>query len=150
MAKIAKKIAKVKTVKSTGKAGTSTGKAGTIAKGPAKAAPKKVAARKIAPPAKPAQAPEKPAEKPKVAGPDTGSAHVQINFMTGRIEELIVHLRVHPKDFDSKRGLLMIVGKRRRLLNYLARKEPAEYEKITAKLKLAKTKAPARPAQAPA
>lgn len=123
-------------------------------KAPAKAAPKKVVARKTAAPArsapKPAPIPPKPAEKPKVAGPDTGSAHVQINFMTGRIEELIVHLRAHPKDFDSKRGLLMIVGKRRRLLNYLARKEPAEYEKIIAKLKLAKTKAPAEPAQAPA
>lgn len=136
MVKIAKKAGKVKTVKSTGKAGTS-------AKGPGKAAPKKAAARKVAVPARPAQAPAKsvPSEKPKVAGPDTGSAHVQINFMTQRVEELIKHLRAHPKDFDSKRGLLMIVGKRRRLLNYLARKEPGEYEKIITKLKLAKTKA---------
>ncbi|MBI3261460.1 30S ribosomal protein S15 [Candidatus Berkelbacteria bacterium] len=126
MAKIVKKAKSVKSVK--------------IAKKPAKAAPKKVAPKAVPKPiplAKPAQ---KPA--PKVAGPDTGSAHVQINFMTERIEELIKHLRAHPKDFDSKRGLLMIVGKRRRLLNYLARKEPGEYEKIIAKLKLAKTKAP--------
>ena len=124
MAKIVKKAKSVKTVKS--------------AKAPAKTVPKKVAP-KAAPPAKPAPV-EKPKE-PKVSGPDTGSAKVQINFMTKRIEELIKHLRAHPKDFDSKRGLLMIVGKRRRLINYLARKEPAEYEKVISKLKLAKTKA---------
>ena len=124
-------------------------KAVKTAKKPVKAAPKK-AAPKVAPPKVAVSAKPAPEAKPKVAGPDTGSAHVQINFMTERIEELIKHLRAHPKDFDSKRGLLMIVGKRRRLLNYLARKEPGEYEKIIAKLKLAKTKAPAKPAQAPA
>ncbi|MBI3495609.1 30S ribosomal protein S15 [Candidatus Berkelbacteria bacterium] len=84
---------------------------------------------------------EKPEKKPDHKAQDTGSAVVQIGFFTERIEELIAHLKKHPKDFDSKRGLLMIVGKRRRLLNYLARREPAQYEKITLKLKLAKTKA---------
>lgn len=91
--------------------------------------------RRVAPP-KPVSAkePEKRPEKPK--GADTGSAEVQVNFMTERIKELIAHLRRHPKDFDSKRGLLMIVGKRRRLLNYLARKQPKKYDKLVSSLKL--------------
>lgn len=99
-------------------------------------APTKI--RRVAP-AKPAPAkqPEKRPEKPK--GADTGSAEVQVNFMTGRIKELIAHLRRHPKDFDSKRGLLMIVGKRRRLLNYLARTQPKKYDKLVTSLKLKKS-----------
>ena len=52
---------------------------------------------------------------------DTGSAEVQIALLTARVNELTEHLRTHKKDHHSRRGLLMLVGKRRRLLNYLQR-----------------------------
>ena len=54
---------------------------------------------------------------------DTGSAEVQIAVLTDRINLLTQHLRTHSKDHHSRRGLLMMVGKRRRLLNYLQRKD---------------------------
>lgn len=50
---------------------------------------------------------------------DTGSAEVQVALLTERINELTEHLRTHPKDHHSRRGLLMLVGKRRRMLRYL-------------------------------
>jgi small subunit ribosomal protein S15 len=52
---------------------------------------------------------------------DTGSAEVQVALLTARVNELTEHLRTHKKDHHSRRGLLMLVGKRRRLLNYLQR-----------------------------
>ena len=54
---------------------------------------------------------------------DTGSAEVQVALMTERINELTEHLRTHKKDHHSRRGLLMLVGKRRRLLRYLQRSD---------------------------
>lgn len=69
---------------------------------------------------------------------DTGSAQVQIALLTKRIEELAKHLRSHQKDQDSARGLLILVGKRRRFLNYIGKEDPKKYEKVIAELKLRK------------
>jgi len=69
---------------------------------------------------------------------DTGSTEVQIALLTNRINELVEHLNNHHKDNDSRRGLLIMVGKRRRLLNYLKEKDIKKYEKIIKDLKLRK------------
>lgn len=69
---------------------------------------------------------------------DTGSTEVQIAILTKKISELTKHLREHKKDFDSRRGLLMMVGKRRRLLNYLKKTEEDKYTKLIADLGLRK------------
>ncbi len=69
---------------------------------------------------------------------DTGSAEVQIALMTERINELTEHLRLHKKDHASRRGLLMLVGKRSALLKYLAREDAPKYRRIVEALKLRK------------
>lgn len=69
---------------------------------------------------------------------DTGSSEVQIALLTERIKELTEHLKVHPKDNHSRRGLLKMVGKRRNLLKYLERKDINRYREITQKLSLRK------------
>jgi small subunit ribosomal protein S15 len=69
---------------------------------------------------------------------DTGSSEVQIALLTERIKELTEHLKVHPKDNHSRRGLLKMVGKRRNLLNYLAKKDVNRYREIAQKLSLRK------------
>ena len=69
---------------------------------------------------------------------DTGSSEVQIALLTERITELTEHLKVHPKDNHSRRGLLKMVGKRRNLLNYLAKKDIQRYRDIAQKLSLRK------------
>lgn len=69
---------------------------------------------------------------------DTGSAEVQIALLTERIAELTEHLKVHQKDNHSRRGLLKMVGKRRNLLNYLAKKDIQRYRDIAQKLSLRK------------
>ena len=69
---------------------------------------------------------------------DTGSSEVQIALLTERIKELTEHLKVHPKDNHSRRGLLKMVGKRRNLLKYLERKDVNRYREITQKLSLRK------------
>ena len=69
---------------------------------------------------------------------DTGSSEVQIALLTERIKELTEHLKVHPKDNHSRRGLLKMVGKRRNLLKYLERKDVNRYREITSKLSLRK------------
>ena len=69
---------------------------------------------------------------------DTGSPEVQIAILTARINELTEHLRVHKHDNHSRRGLLMMVGKRRNLLDYLARKDINRYRAIIAKLGIRK------------
>lgn len=61
---------------------------------------------------------------------DTGSPEVQIAIMSKRIQELTEHLKVHKKDFSSRRGLLVIIGKRRRLLNYLIKIDVERYRTI--------------------
>ncbi|MFH1855129.1 MAG: 30S ribosomal protein S15 [bacterium] len=73
----------------------------------------------------------------KVApGVDTGSVEFQISNFSDKIKSLAKHLKTHIHDFDSRRGLLIMVGKRRRLLNYIKKNDPAEYEKAVKSLKL--------------
>ena len=67
---------------------------------------------------------------------DTGSAEVQVALLTERINELTGHLRTHTKDHHSRRGLLMLVGKRRRLLRYLERSNVERYRALVADLGL--------------
>lgn len=69
---------------------------------------------------------------------DTGSSEVQIALLTERINELTEHLKVHKKDNHSRRGLLKMVGKRRNLLNYLAKKDINRYREIVNQLELRK------------
>jgi small subunit ribosomal protein S15 len=69
---------------------------------------------------------------------DTGAAEVQIALLTRRVEELTEHFKRHPKDTNSRRGLLMLVGQRRRLLAYLQRRDLAKYREILEKLGLRK------------
>ena len=75
-------------------------------------------------------------ETNRVHAKDTGSPEVQISMLTERINQLTEHLRTHKKDFHSRRGLLMMVGKRRRLLQYLNRENPARYRGLIEKLGL--------------
>jgi small subunit ribosomal protein S15 len=67
---------------------------------------------------------------------DTGSAEVQIAVLSRRIAELTEHLKVHKKDHASRRGLLMLVGRRRRLLEYLKRQDIERYRDVIARLGL--------------
>ncbi len=67
---------------------------------------------------------------------DTGSAQVQIGMLSRQVEELAAHLKKNQKDHHSRRGLLKMVSKRRKLLSYLKKNEPSHYEKITKKLGL--------------
>jgi small subunit ribosomal protein S15 len=67
---------------------------------------------------------------------DTGSAEVQVALLTERINDLTEHLRTHRKDHHSRRGLLMLVGKRRRLLRYLQRSDLDRYREVVADLGL--------------
>ncbi|MBI4175125.1 30S ribosomal protein S15 [Candidatus Berkelbacteria bacterium] len=69
---------------------------------------------------------------------DTGSTEVQITLMSERITSLIDHLKSHKKDHDSRRGLLIMVGKRRRLLAYLHLENPDRYQQLIADLGLRK------------
>ena len=67
---------------------------------------------------------------------DTGSPEVQVALLTARINDLTEHLRTHRKDHHSRRGLLMLVGQRRRLLNYLNRHDVERYRSIVQELGL--------------
>jgi small subunit ribosomal protein S15 len=67
---------------------------------------------------------------------DTGSPEVQIALLSNRIEELTEHLKNHQKDHHSRRGLLQMVGKRRRLLDYLRREDVDRYRALIARLGL--------------
>ena len=69
---------------------------------------------------------------------DTGSPEVQIALLTERINELTEHLKVHKKDNHSRRGLFKMIGKRRNLLNYLAKKDLPRYREIVKQLNLRK------------
>lgn len=69
---------------------------------------------------------------------DTGSISVQITLLTERINNLASHLKDHNKDNDSRRGMLILVGKRRKLLNYLAKTNPESYQKLISDLGLRK------------
>lgn len=67
---------------------------------------------------------------------DTGSADVQVALLSWRINELTEHLNVHKKDFSSRRGLLMLVAQRRKLLDYLASTDNERYQKVISALNL--------------
>ncbi len=67
---------------------------------------------------------------------DTGSPEVQVAILSERIANLTEHLKVHKKDFHSRRGLLMMVGQRRRLLDYLKRKDQSRYENLIGRVGL--------------
>jgi small subunit ribosomal protein S15 len=67
---------------------------------------------------------------------DTGSTRVQVALLTARINDLTEHLREHKKDHHSRRGLLMLVGQRRRLLNYLSKNDLEGYRALIAELGL--------------
>ncbi|MDR2902062.1 MAG: 30S ribosomal protein S15 [Lactobacillales bacterium] len=69
---------------------------------------------------------------------DTGSPEVQIAVLTEEINALSGHLKVHPKDFHSGRGLMGMVANRRRLLNYLKKTDPSRYEDVITRLNLRK------------
>ena len=69
---------------------------------------------------------------------DTGSADVQVALLTQRINHLTEHLQANKKDHSSRRGLLMMVGQRRRLLDYLQTVDVTRYQTVTKKLKLRK------------
>lgn len=69
---------------------------------------------------------------------DTGSPEVQIALLSAQIDKLSDHLKEHKKDVHSRRGLLSMIAKRRRLLNYLKNKDEERYKKLTKKLKLEK------------
>lgn len=69
---------------------------------------------------------------------DTGSPEVQIAITTKRIDELATHLKSHPKDRHSRRGLLGMVNRRRKLLKYFSEKSPLNYKKLIKKLGLKK------------
>ena len=67
---------------------------------------------------------------------DTGSSDVQIAILTERINEITEHMKKHKKDHHSRRGLLRLVGRRRKLLDYLNEKDPKRYQAILKKLNL--------------
>ncbi len=69
---------------------------------------------------------------------DTGSPEVQVALLTSRIKVLTEHLKVHRKDFDSRRGLLMLVGQRRRLLDYLKSEDEKRYFEVIKELGIRK------------
>lgn len=86
----------------------------------------------------------KPSKKSKIIGEykthdkDTGSSEVQIAIFTKQIEELAKHLKKHPKDNHSRRGLLKMVAKRKKLLDYLKKENEKNYNKVVKKLGLKK------------
>ncbi len=142
------------TKKTTKKSVAKKAPAKKTAKAPAKkAVAKKVAAKKTE--IKKAEVKKAVAKKPAVEKPlkqgrrklvkdsqshdkDTGSTDVQIALLTGKINDLAKHLKDHPKDHDSRQGLLKMVGRRRRLMNFLRAGDDAKYQALVKDLKLRK------------
>lgn len=77
-------------------------------------------------------------EQFKISEKDTGSVEVQIALLTARINHLTEHLKSHPKDFHSRRGLMKMVGRRRKMLRYLKKVNPESYRNLIEKLNLRK------------
>jgi len=138
-AKTAKKVSEKKTSKKVASEEKSTTVKTTVVK-PAKV----VKAKKTAKKAEVIETPVPSEEKKEVINQyqvkegDTGSPEVQVALLTKRIEKLVLHLKTNPADNHSRRGLLGIVSKRRRLLNYLAKKDTKRYKIIAQKLGLSK------------
>ncbi len=122
------------------KAKSTTEKKEKVVKAKAPKAPAKVKAPKKEDVAVPAPSEEKleVISQYQVKEGDTGSPEVQVALLTKRIEKLVGHLKGNPSDNHSRRGLLGIVSKRRRLLNYLEKKDEKRYKGIAQKLGLAK------------
>ena len=74
----------------------------------------------------------------KLHDSDTGSPEVQVALLTTRIKEITEHLKIHKKDYHSRRGLLKLIGQRRRLLDYIMKKDIARYRKLIKTLELRK------------
>ncbi len=74
----------------------------------------------------------------KLHDSDTGSPEVQVALLSHRIKDITEHLKVHKKDFHTRRGLLQLIGKRRRLLNYLQKKDIERYRQVIKALGLRK------------
>lgn len=114
----------------------------TVKKAPTKKAVKvvKKAPKKVVEATVPAPSEEKQEviAKFQVKEGDTGSPEVQVALLTKRIEKLVGHLKANPSDNHSRRGLLGIVSKRRRLLNYLEKKDTKRFKAIAVKLGLGK------------
>ncbi|MBE9540830.1 MAG: 30S ribosomal protein S15 [Proteobacteria bacterium] len=77
-------------------------------------------------------------DKFKIHDKDTGSSKVQIALLTKRINDLTGHFKIHPKDHHSRRGLLKMVGQRRRFLNYIKRRDLSQYKTLIQELGLRK------------
>lgn len=75
-------------------------------------------------------------EKYRTHDSDTGSSEVQIAILTERINHLVEHLKINKKDHSTRRGLLIMVGRRRKLQNYLSKKDPESYVKTIKALNL--------------
>ena len=75
-------------------------------------------------------------KKYKIHTADTGSSEVQVALLTEEIKSLLSHLKKHPKDLHSKRGLLKMVSKRRKLLGYLQKENPRRYKSVIKKIGL--------------
>lgn len=76
---------------------------------------------------------------------DTGSSEVQIAILTAEIDELVEHLKTHPKDHSSRRGLLRKVSARRRLMRFLKKENAVSYEKLAKKLKIKQPRVISKP-----
>lgn len=76
---------------------------------------------------------------------DTGSSEVQIAILSAEMDELISHLKSHPKDHSSRRGLLRKVSARRRLMRYLKKENPESYEEVVKRLKIKSPRAVVKP-----
>jgi len=81
---------------------------------------------------------EKIIKKHNIHETDTGSPEVQVALLTEEIKRLVLHLKSHPKDFHSKRGLLKMVAQRRSLLSYLKKESTKRYNSLVAKIGLRK------------
>lgn len=75
-------------------------------------------------------------ENSRVHETDTGSPEVQVSLLTYRINQITEHLKIHKHDVHSRRGLMMLVGQRRRLLKYLGKKSPERYRALITRLAL--------------
>lgn len=120
--------AKAKTVKAVSKPAKKTKKTKKT----------KVVEEVVSPVAPPSAEKQEVISKFQVKAGDTGSPEVQVALLTKRIEKLVGHLKANPSDNHSRRGLLGIVSKRRRLLNYLEKKDTSRSKELSQKLGLAK------------
>jgi len=133
-------VAKAKTTKKAPAKKTESKKAAKTVKAPKKvtAVVKTKAVKEEAEMAAPSEEKQEVITQYQVKEGDTGSPEVQVALLTKRIDKLVLHLKSNPADNHSRRGLLGIVSKRRRLLNYLEKKDAKRYKTIAQKLGLGK------------